>query len=216
MTALLVNTCPSCGAEESLDATIQRCIDNDDTRRLVADICAVSLPLGALAVRYVRLHKPAKHQLSMAKVHKVLMELVPDMQRASLERDGRVYATPAEAWKHAFQVVFDAVDRGQLKTPLQHNGYLYGVLTRQAEGREAKAEDQRDADLRHGFRAGSVHVAPSAPVSAAAAPPPAPRAAAPMPEAVRALRDSLKRPTPATGHNTPPEGADSTEGGLHG
>jgi hypothetical protein len=52
--ATLTNTCPSCGAEESLDAVILRMIDDDQVRRLIASVLTTSLPLGGLLVRYLR------------------------------------------------------------------------------------------------------------------------------------------------------------------
>ena len=91
-TATLTNTCSVCGAEESLDGLLLRMIDDDQVRRLIADVLTASLPLGGLVVRYLRLHKPAKQKLRMSIVGKLLAELVPDLQRNVIERTGRSWA----------------------------------------------------------------------------------------------------------------------------
>lgn len=141
-TAELTNTCTACGAEESLDALLLRMIDDDQVRRLIADVITASLPLGGLVVRYLRLHKPAKQKLRMSLVAKLLAELLPDMQRGTIERTGRTWTTSLDSWKAALQAVFDAQAKGTLALPLQGNGYLYQVLMRMADKDEAAAEKQ--------------------------------------------------------------------------
>lgn len=147
-TAELINTCTVCGAEESLDALLLRMIDDDQVRRLIADVLTASLPLGGLVVRYLRLHKPPKQKLRMSVVGKLLAELVPDIQRNTIARTGRVWAVNADSWKAALQAVFDAHDKGTLSVPLQGNGYLYQVLMRMADRGEATQEKQVDASRR--------------------------------------------------------------------
>ncbi len=44
----LINTCAACGAEESLDNLLHRMIDDDDVRRLVAELVMLNLALGGL------------------------------------------------------------------------------------------------------------------------------------------------------------------------
>ena len=100
--AEFINTCVTCGAEESLDALLLRMIDDDTVRRLIADVVTTSLPLGGVVVRYLRLHKPPKQKLRMTVVAKLLGELGPDMRRAVIERDGRRCAVSADDWKGAF------------------------------------------------------------------------------------------------------------------
>lgn len=159
--ASLINACPVCGAEESLDALLMRMIDDAEARGLIADVIALSLPLGKDVLRYLRLHKPAKQRLRMATARKVLAELVPDIQRVSIERKGRIWAVSGDSWKAAFQIVFDQADRGALMLPLEGNGYLYGVLAKLADRQEADIEQQREQDRRQ-----RVHSAPAAAVSA--------------------------------------------------
>lgn len=148
-TANLMNTCQVCGAEESLDALILRMIDDDQVRRLIASVLTMSLPLGGQLVRYLRLHKPAKQKLRMDKLAKLLAELVPDIQRTAIERNGRLWVVGPDAWKAALQAVFDAHDKGTLTLPLEGNGYLYSVLMRLADKTEAQQERETEAGRMH-------------------------------------------------------------------
>lgn len=147
-TAILMNTCTVCGAEESLDGLLLRMIDDDEVRRLIADVVTASLPLGGLVVRYLRLHKPPKQKLRMSAVAKVLAELVPDMRRGQIERGGRIWHVGHDSWRAAIQAVFDAHDKGTLSVPLPSNAYLYQVLMRMADKTEAIAEQQVDETRR--------------------------------------------------------------------
>lgn len=200
-TPTLINTCTVCGAEESLDALLHRMIDDDQVRRLIAQVVNDSLPLGALVLRYLRLHKPARQRLRMKIVAQLLAELVPDITRGRIERSGRSWVCDADGWKAGLQAVFDAQDKGTLGLPLQGNGYLYQVLMNMAGKGEAVAEKQTDA-----MRRGRPHTAGTQTVGAVldqlldaapAAPPPV--AAAPRPPAgpkvesltVRAMKAEL-------------------------
>lgn len=171
----LTNTCPACGAEESLDALLMRMIDDDDVRRLISEVLMRSLPLGGQVVRYLRLHKPAKQRLRMSRMSELLAELVPDITRAAIYRKGRDWAVPVETWKLGLEAVFEAIDKGSLKAPLQGNGYLYEVLLRMADRHEAEAERQAQEAQRH-RTAPAVEAAPRAAADALA-----PRTAAPPP-----------------------------------
>ena len=214
----LRNACPACGAEESLDALILRMIDDEQVRRLIASVLTASLPLGGLLVRYLRLHKPAKQKLRMDKLARLLAELVPDIQRTAIERNGRLWAVGPDAWKAALQAVFDAHDKGTLTLPLEGNGYLYSVLMRMADKTEAHQERATEANRRHGTQATvTVRGAPM-PIGEAlqvvyAGKDPAlakldadARRAAPMPDQVRQKLASL-RGAPST--------ESSTEKGSH-
>jgi hypothetical protein len=50
----MMNACPVCGAEESLDALLVRMIEDDQVHRLIADVVTTSFPLGGPVVRYLR------------------------------------------------------------------------------------------------------------------------------------------------------------------
>ncbi len=157
--SIFVNTCPTCGSEESIESIIHRVIDDQEVHGLVQDVLQRSLPLGGTLIRYVRLFKPEKHQLNWARVRKALAELVPDVQRVSIERNGRVVQISHELWLAAFGAAFDAAAKGTLRTPLLNNGYVYGVLLNLAEKAAAQAETQQESDRRTGHgRRGTVTV----------------------------------------------------------
>lgn len=200
------NTCQVCGAEEGLDVLILRMIDDDTVRRLIHDTLKLSLPLGAQLMRYIRLHKPPKQRLRMARLQELLTELVTDMQRNVIERHGRAWTVCLDDWRGAFDAVFAAVDKGTLQLPLQGNGYLYQVLTRKADQAEATQEAQREQDRRTGPRAATTHGPASvadlmqgvpAPATARPAPAaPAPAGTSPLVRAMRAQLNRTKGETP--------------------
>ncbi|ADU99795.1 hypothetical protein [Alicycliphilus denitrificans] len=200
--AVWVNSCPACGAEESLDVMFQRVIDDDVARRAIHDVVIKSLPLGVLLIRYVGLHKPPKQRLRMSRLRELLVELVGDMQRNVIERHGRTWAVTNDDWRGAFEAVFAAVEKGSLQLPLQGNGYLYQVLSRKADQVEAAQEAQRESERRTAGRAHSsaapTSVGELLAAAPAAAPTAAPRPAAPTPApgmspTVRAMRAQLER-----------------------
>lgn len=147
-TASMVHTCAVCGAEESLDSLLHRVIDDDLSRRLIADILCISLPLGGQVVSYLRLHKPLKQALRLSKVQQLLAELAPDMQRGLIQRKGRDWKVSHDLWRDAFAAVFEARDKGTLTLPLDGNGYLYQVVMRLADQAEAAQEREREAGKR--------------------------------------------------------------------
>ena len=147
--SIFVNTCPTCGAEESIDSVIFRVIDDEEVRGLVNDVLRRSFALGGTLIRYMRLFKPPKHQLNWARVRKALAELVPDIQRGSIERNGLVVAVSTDLWLSAFNAAFEATAKGTLRLPLAHNGYVYGALFNLAEKAAAQVEEQREVERRH-------------------------------------------------------------------
>jgi hypothetical protein len=154
----LVNTCPSCGAEESLDVMFSRMVDDDIVRRAIHDVVIKSLPLGAMLLRHIRLHKPPKQRLRMTRLRELLSELAGDMARNVIERHGRTWAVTNDDWRGAFEAVFAAVEKGTLQLPLQGNGYLYQVLSRKSDQVEAAQEAKREEDARLRPRRDTVQV----------------------------------------------------------
>ena len=145
--AQLVNTCPVCGAEESLDAMLHRMIQDDEARRLIYEVITRSFVLGGHVARYLRLHKPAKHRLSMTKARAVLAELVPAVT-GSFNRKGREWQLGRDGWDAAFAAVFRQAESGALQLPLSGNAYLFEVAMQLADKAEAAAEKQHEHSLR--------------------------------------------------------------------
>ncbi len=200
------NTCPSCGAEEPLEALILRIIDDEEARRAIHDVIVLSLPLGAHLMRYIRLHKPPKQKLRMARLRELLVELATDMKRGAIDRHGREWPVSVDDWRGAFDAVFAAVDKGTLTPPLQGNGYLYQVLSRKADQAEGAQEGQREQARRIAPQRDTVQVRGQAmPIgdaleAAYCGKDPAladiearARKAAPIPNALRARMDALRK-----------------------
>lgn len=158
--ANLTHTCAACGAEESLDSLLLRMLDDEQVRRLIADVVCKSLPVGGLVVRYLRLHKPAKHKLSIHRVAVVLGELVPAITAERITRKGRDWTVPDTTWKAAFSAVFDAHEKGMLTLPLDGNDYLFEIARRMSDRTEAGQERERETDRRHHRPAGPVATEP--------------------------------------------------------
>lgn len=158
-TTSLGAACPSCATEIGLDAFMRLCLADEHMRGLVADLVAISLPLSADVLRYLRLFKPAKQALKTEAVRRVLAELAPAMQSGQIEARGRLWACGADGWRAGFAAVFAAFDAGKLKTPLTGNAYLFGVLANMADQLEAKAEASREQERKAPRMAGSGQAA---------------------------------------------------------
>lgn len=191
MSALnLLSTCPTCGSEESIDSLLHRLIDEDTTRRILAEIVTLSLPLGGKVVRYIRLHKPAKHVLRVEKVGALLQELAPDLRRGVISFKGRDWAAPVQIWSDALDEVFRAQNTGTLDLPLQGNGFLYAVITRLSNSIEASAERAREIERQQ--RAYRTTTTAPMPLAAALAAPAAPSPAAPAAPIRREVPDWIR------------------------
>lgn len=118
--------CPNCGASHSLDSLLA----NDDAREALKHLIALGGEVSALTVRYLGLFRPAKSELSFARLASLLGDLIPDMQAQRITRNGQVYEAPAAAWLNAMRVMLDKRDRGELELPLKSHGYLYEVISK--------------------------------------------------------------------------------------
>lgn len=147
--------CPSCSTEIGLDAFMQLCISDAAMRGLVADLVAISLPMSADVMRYLRLFKPATQALKTETVRRVLAELVPAIKSGQIEAKGRLWPCAPEGWRAGFAAVFAAAESGKLKTPLAGNAYLFGVLANLANQLEAKQEQATEQARRTTVRTGA-------------------------------------------------------------
>lgn len=195
-------SCPVCGTE--LDLAVLFAHEHD--QKALARLASVSIPLGARVLQYLGLFTPPKQRLTAAKKIKLILQLLPDLERQAVSFKGRDWAVPLAAWAQAFDQMLAARDAGRLDLPMKGHGYLYAVLAGMADKHEAAAEQEREQQLRTGPRAATVN----GPASVAslvqqgapsAAPRPAPAAAAPAGQSplVRAMREQIakkKSPTP--------------------
>ena len=117
--------CPCCGAENSLDALIA----HEGARQVVWASAQVGGEVGKLAVQYIALFRPAKTALTFERMAKLLGELLPDMERGAISRNGLEYPAPPEAWLYGFRELLSRRNTGSLKLPLKSHGYLYEVIS---------------------------------------------------------------------------------------
>lgn len=118
--------CPNCGAVADIDLLIT----NDDARAAIAAVTVISGDLGKAVIRYCGLFRPAKSQLSFARLAKLINELLPDIQSGRIERNGQLFDAPASAWLHAINVMLAKRDNNELGLPLKSHGYLYEIISK--------------------------------------------------------------------------------------
>ena len=189
-------SCPVCGTE--LDLAVLFSHEHD--QRALARLAAISIPLGSRVLQYVALFTPPKQRLTAAKKIKLLLQLLPDLERCAITHKGRDWPVPLSAWAQAIDQMLAARDAGRLELPMKGHGYLHAVLSSMADKHEAAAEQAREQQLRTGPRAATVNGPKSvadlvqAPAPAAA-PRPAPAAPAPagVSPMVRAMRAEIER-----------------------
>lgn len=146
--------CPVCGAE--LDVGVLFAHETD--QRALARLAAVSIPLGARVMQYVALFTPPKTRLTAAKKIKLLLQLLPALERQAITHKGRDWSVPLDAWALAFDQMLASRDAGRLELPMKGHGYLYTTLAGMADKHEAAAEAQREAERRTAPRQDTVQV----------------------------------------------------------
>lgn len=181
-------SCPNCGAE--MDLTVL--LSSVEDRRALARLAALSVPLGARVLRYVQLHRPARQRLTLPKQVKLLLQLLPDLEREAITWKGRDWPAPREAWAQAIDQMLAARDAGRLELPMKGHGYLYAIVAGMADKNEAAAEARREQDRRQAAQAragqrGMKRAADALPVPRPSGPAPAPGTS----PTVRAMRAEL-------------------------
>ncbi len=193
--------CPACGAEYDLAVAFAHEVD----QRALARLATVSVPMGARVLQYLQLFQPPRQRLTAAKKIKLLLQLLPDLERRAITHKGRDWPAPLDAWAAAIDQMLEARSAGRLELPMKGHAYLYAILAGMANQHEARAEAAREAERKAGPRQARQHgpasvldVVPAlVPLAARPAPAPTPAAASPT---VRAMRAALRRPP------TEPEG----------
>ena len=136
--------CPVCGTE----LTMAQLFSNEETQRAVARLAAVSMPLGARVLQYCTLFAPAKTRLTVPKQVKIMLQLLPDLERRAITHKGREWAMPLDAWAAGFDQMLAMRDAGRLELPMSGHGYLYAILVGLADKQEGRAEAQLEAARR--------------------------------------------------------------------
>lgn len=146
MTAHITDlACPVCGAGLALDHLF---VDADN-RAAVARLIAVALPLGGPLLQYTRLFAPPKTALTQRKQVRIILQLLPDLERGAITHRGRDWTVPLSVWAQGIDQMLQARDAGRLELPMKGHGYLYAILTSLADKVEAVAEVRTEAFRRH-------------------------------------------------------------------
>ncbi|HRD84325.1 MAG TPA: hypothetical protein PLF63_04045 [Rubrivivax sp.] len=78
-------------------------LQHEAARRAVARLAQLSLPFGALTLQYMALFKPASRALSIDRMVRLIEELLPDIERRAVTRNGRDWpagaAPSAPCWR---------------------------------------------------------------------------------------------------------------------
>lgn len=127
-------TCPVCFARYAIEAALT----DDAARRAVAAAFKMPAPLGDLILRYIGLFRAPKRALSWDRAARLIDELLASIQAARVERHGRTWAAPLDAWTAALTEMLDRRDK--LTLPLKGHGYLFEIVAAQANKTEAHAE----------------------------------------------------------------------------
>lgn len=140
-------TCPCCAARFSIEAAFT----DEAARAAVAAALQFPAPLGELLLRYIALFRPAQRALSWDRAARLLHDLLQPISAGRVQRDGRWYQAPVEAWRRALEHMLDQRDR--LRLPLKSHGYLIEIVIGVADQVGAETERRREESLRH--RAGA-------------------------------------------------------------
>lgn len=168
-------SCPACGAMTSLDVLI----GHAGAREAVLAALKLPAPIGDLLIQYVALFRPAQRQLSLDRLARLLNDLQPMIQAGKIERNGRLWAAPLDAWRLALEEMI--AKRDKLTLPLKSHGYLLEIISSAANRSEAKEEAKREEQRAYAFSSERRTHAQPAPVKAV------------MPESVRARLKELTK-----------------------
>lgn len=146
--------CPACGSVFSLDTLLA----NDSARAAVMAALELPSPLGKMLIQYIALFRPAQRQLSFERVARLLEELRGPITEARIERNGRIWPAPHDAWKAAIGEMLALRDAQKLRLPLASHGYLFEIIASNADRAQGRQEAAREASLR-----GETPVAKAAP-----------------------------------------------------
>ncbi|MCC7082200.1 MAG: hypothetical protein IT530_16125 [Burkholderiales bacterium] len=173
-------TCPACGAEMTLDVAIA----HEGARAATLTALELPAPLGKQLVQYVALFRPGKRQLSHDRLAAILGELLPMIQAAQIERNGRTWPAPIEYWRAGIEAMLAKRDADRLQLPLKSHGYLLEIIAGMAHAAEGKAETKREQERAYPYS--RAHI--TEPTMQAAT-----VGIAPMPNATRASIDKILR-----------------------
>ncbi|ABE50983.1 hypothetical protein [Methylobacillus flagellatus] len=131
-------SCPACGATISLDAAI----GHEGAREAIQIALRLPASLGKTLLLYIGLFRPAQRNLSMDRVANLLNELLPMIEAAKIERNGKQLAAPLDYWAQALNEMINK--RESLTLPLKSHGYLLTIIAGYADKAEFKVEQRTE------------------------------------------------------------------------
>ena len=137
-------SCPVCGSEFDLATAFASEADQEALARLAS----VSVPLGSRVLQYIALHSPTKQRLTAAKKIKLIMQLLPDLERKAISHKGRDFGVPLPVWVAASDQLLAQRNDARLELPLKGHGYLYATLAGMADKHETEQEHKADEQKR--------------------------------------------------------------------
>ena len=184
-------SCPACGCEFDLVTAFSNEVD----QRAFARLAAVSIPMGARVLQYIALFAPQKQRLTLAKKVKLILQLLPDLERQAITHKGRDWTAPLPAWAQAIDQMLAARDAQRLELPMKGHVYLDAVIAAMADKYEAAAEKQREEEKRNGPRPARVEgpVSIGQALQPAAQPVTSPQASQGQSPTVRRMREQVAR-----------------------
>lgn len=147
-------SCPVCGTELGLDHLF---VDADH-RAAVERLITAALPIGGRLLQYARLFAPPKTRLTQRKQVRIILQLLPDLERGAITHRGRDWAIPLATWAAGIDQMLAARDAARLDLPMKGHAYLYTILVSLADKVEASAEAQIEAAKRQMSPQGTVTV----------------------------------------------------------
>ncbi|MDD7544501.1 hypothetical protein [Actinobacillus porcinus] len=114
--------CSACGAVHSLDALVANQAASDALNAALL----VNGELGRALIGYLGLFRPAKSSLTFERVATILNELSPMITSGKIQRDGREFSAPPEAWIYGINQML--ASRQTLKLPMKSHGYLLEII----------------------------------------------------------------------------------------
>lgn len=151
--------CPVCDTDFPIEAGL---IEGDG-KRLAATLAGLDPVLGRAVIGYLRLFKPAKTALRMARAAKLAGEVATLTSTGTVCRDERSgVRRPCTAATWAAGIEQMLAQRATLTLPLDGHNYLRAVVFGLADKADAAIERQREADARVGKnRPGTSSAGPS-------------------------------------------------------
>lgn len=146
-------TCAACGATGSIEFFLM----DAAARQSVVEALAMPAPLNKQIMPYIGLFRPNKRALTWDRVERLLEELVPAINEATIERHGRTWPAPIEYWKEALDQIL--MNRAKLNLPLKSHGYLFEIVAGMSSKAEGRVEARQEESKRHAVRAGGMNKA---------------------------------------------------------